>query len=120
MPASRRLCASLSLGLALVWGLWHGWLSPPPAAILTVSLLGILPLVALMPGVLAGNRTATGLLGFLALLYLAYGLMELVANPGARPLAVLGSLLSVALLVSAGHTLRRIPTSAGRVQGKPD
>jgi uncharacterized membrane protein len=91
--------------LALSLALWHALrLAPASAALATFVLLA--PWIALLPGLLARRQRAYGL-GLLAVLpVLSYALMELVANPGARPYATATALSSLALFLALGVALR--------------
>jgi len=94
---TRLLALGAALGLALLAVAWH----PGPA------MVGALP--ALLAAALAwrGARAALAWTGFIALGYLAHGLMELVANPPRRGSAMLECLLALGLLVACADALRR-------------
>jgi uncharacterized membrane protein len=65
-----------------------------------------LPWVLLLPGLSRGNRRSALWAVLLVSPYLAYGLMEILANPGARSLAAAQVLLSFAVFVAAIAHLR--------------
>lgn len=103
---SRTLCAGNALLLAVVWGIWYGWLAPSEAYGTAITLLGVLPLLVLALAVWGGQVTAMATTGFLSLFYLAHGFTELVANADVRWLATASSLLSLLLFLTASHSLR--------------
>lgn len=106
LKTARAMCAGASLILAGLWGLWYGWLAPAEENPLVVALLGAAPLVLFVPGILGGRTLATAAAGFFALLYMAHGIMEMVANPEVRNLAIVFTLGSLMLFFTASYALR--------------
>lgn len=106
LKTARTMCAGAALILAALWGLWYGWLQPAEENPLMVAILGVAPLILFIPGILGGRTLATAAAGFFALLYMAHGIMELVANPEIRNLAIVFTLGSLMLFFTASYALR--------------
>ncbi len=90
--------------LAILYLAWPGF--PAGMANEFSGLLYILPLLALAPGIILGNRNATGLIGFMAIAYLAHGVMEVIANPVIRLPAALEIFLAFMTLIGTSINLR--------------
>lgn len=102
--------------LCVLFALWHLARFSTPTALL-VTLLGCLPWAFVLPGLAAG-RAQSGMKALLLTTpYLGYGLMEVLANPGARPWAAASVFLAFATAVGAIVLTRlsrpRTPASRG-------
>jgi uncharacterized membrane protein len=106
LKQARHICAGNALLLALLWGLWYGWLAPSDTYGTGIALIGVLPLLLFTAGVVAGKVRGMAALGFISLFYLAHGLMELMANPEVRLMASASTVLSLLLFLTASHCLR--------------
>ncbi|MDQ2069445.1 DUF2069 domain-containing protein [Natronospira bacteriovora] len=106
LKRARAICAGCALLLALNWGLWYGVVAPSDDLGIGLAIVGMAPLILLIPGMLQGKVLPTAVLGFLSLFYLAHGFTELVANPAVRVLASASTLLALLLFLSASHSLR--------------
>ncbi len=84
---------------------WHATrLSNGAAAVALIVLLP--PWFAALPGIARGNRRTQQLGAFLTAPYLAYGLTDVLANPGARFYAGGTVLIGFAVFVAIVHSLR--------------
>jgi uncharacterized membrane protein len=88
--------------LLLAWALLPGGASP-------WWVVAVLPLAALLPGMLRRRRNAFLGASFLSLVYLFHALVALVTLPGARLLASGEAALSLGLLVAASFAARWTP-----------
>jgi uncharacterized membrane protein len=105
MNRSARVLGGVTLLLVLELGAW-AFLR---YRLLTATLLfgvGAIPWLLLLPRLVRGDRRSTLWAVLLTAPYLAYGMMEILANPGARALAALQVLLSFTLFVAAIAHLR--------------
>lgn len=85
--AARRVVLGSWVLLALLMIAWHASRLTPAAAVIAILITAVplaLPLRGLSKGVRRTYRWAPLLLAP----YMAYGLMEWIANPGARPFAL--------------------------------
>lgn len=105
----QRLNALLALLLVMFYFTW--WmrygasLQPLPLAAL---LAATLPLLLLAPALWTGARFGTTLAGFVLPFHFAYAVMELVANPSARPWIATQTFLSLLLMILVMASLRQI------------
>lgn len=110
--APHRTTALLCFALGAWGALWYAAIHPtttmPP--LVGAALLGA-PILLCVARAWHGTPLALGCAGFLAIGYLAHGLMELVANPPERIAAAISALLALAVLIAASHALRSL---AGR------
>ncbi len=98
--------------LCTVFVLWHGARYSAPTATLAGA-LGVAPWLAIAPGLWRGDRRRYLIATLLTAPYLAYGLMEVLANPGARRYAGTLVLLAFAVFVALLAFLRLSrPTTA--------
>ncbi len=105
MNRSRRVLSGLVLGLMVEIVLW-ACLRYRPATAGLLSLGAVMPWCVLLPGLWRGQRRQALWAILLTSPYLAYGLMELLANPGVRMLAAAEVLLAFAVFVAAVAHLR--------------
>ncbi|MEA5444781.1 DUF2069 domain-containing protein [Gammaproteobacteria bacterium AB-CW1] len=103
---ARMSCAISALLVSLTWGLGYSLFHPSEELGPWLAIAGSLPPLLFAVGVLQGKVLPTALLGFFALFYMAHGFTELMANPEVRGLATALSLFSLALFLTAGHSLR--------------
>lgn len=104
-PSPRGVAAALVLTLIVWLTAWHTVrLSNGAAAVALIMLLP--PWFAVLPGIARGNRRTQQLGAFLTAPYLAYGLTEVLANPGARFYAGGTVLIAFAVFVAIVHSLR--------------
>jgi uncharacterized membrane protein len=102
---ARNLVALLELLLVTDFTLWHALrFSTATAAMLIV--LGVLPWAVLAPGLWRGNRRRHVWATLLAAPYLGYGIMDVLANPGARRYAGGLVLITCALFIALVAFLR--------------
>ena len=94
--AARDLVAALVVALCALFAVWHlARYSAPTAAL--ACLLGVAPWLVILPGLWRGDRRRHIVATLLTVPYLAYGLMEVLANPGARLYA--GALVLLAMWI---------------------
>jgi uncharacterized membrane protein len=105
LRAARNAVAALIGLLCTVFVLWHGARYSAPTAALA-GVLGVAPWVAIGPGLWRGDRRRHVAATLLTVPYLGYGLMELLANPGARLWASAVVLLAFAEFVALIAFLR--------------
>jgi phosphoglycerol transferase MdoB-like AlkP superfamily enzyme len=103
LGAARAVVAGLVVLLCALFVLWHAARFSAPTALLAGA-LGVAPWLAIGPSLWRGRRQAVATL--LTAPYLGYGLMELLANPGARPWAAALVLSACALFVALIASLR--------------
>jgi len=107
--AARRAARAATLALAgLLCALfvrWHAARHGAPTAALA-AVLGVAPWLALAPGLWRGDRRRYLAATLLTTPYLGYGLMEVLANPGARAYAGALVLLAFAVFIAALAFLR--------------
>ena len=84
---------------------WHAVRYAPGPASVAIA-FAVLPWAAPLRGLLAGRRRTYAIASLLAIPYLGYGLMEVLANPGARGYAGATVFLSFALFVALVAYLR--------------
>ncbi len=112
--ATRAVALGALAALLAVFIAWHVARFSAATAGLACG-LGVAPWLALAPGLWRGDpkRLTVGLL--LTTPYLGYGLMEVLANPGARGFAAATVLLAFALAVALAAALRvSRPAAAAR------
>jgi uncharacterized membrane protein len=103
--AVRALALVLLAALGAVFVYWHVLRLSPHAALLA-SALGVAPWLLLVRGLWRGSaRAYVGAL-LLTTPYLGYGLMEVIANPGARRYAATMLFVAFALAVALVAFLR--------------
>ena len=109
---ARHAVAALVLLLCADFAFWHALrFSAPTAALLCT--FGVAPWLLLAPGLWQGQRPRHEAATLLTAPYLGYGLMEVLANPGARPFAGALVLIAFALYVALAAFLRLTrPTAA--------
>jgi uncharacterized membrane protein len=102
---ARGLVITLVAALCAVLVAWHVERFTPRTAAFVLA-LAVLPWLLPLRGLLAGNRRTYAATTLLTLPYLAYGLMEVLANPGARAYAATTVFLAFALFVALVAYLR--------------
>lgn len=102
---ARRVALALTLLLIAELALWHGSRLSPGAAAAAIGLL-VTPWVLVLPGLVGNRRRSYQAGAILTAPYLAYGTMEVLANPGARRFAGATVLVAFALFVALVHFLR--------------
>ena len=102
---ARNLVLALLAALCAVLVAWHAQRFTPPTAALLLA-LALAPWLWPLRGLLAGSRRTYAASTLLTLPYLAYGLMEVLANPGARAYAGATVFLAFALFVALVAFLR--------------
>ena len=109
VPAAARharvLVVVLVAALGAVLVAWHTSRFTPPTAALVLS-VALLPWLWPLRGLLAGDRRTYAATTLLTLPYLAYGLTEVLANPGARRYAAATVFLAFGLFVALVAFLR--------------
>lgn len=104
---TRRITLGAWLGLLILLLAWHAWLFPSRYfSTLQVLLVTVLPLFLPLAGLLRGRYRAYLGTALLMLLYFMHGIVEAVANPPQRPLALLEVALSLAGCVAASFHAR--------------
>lgn len=103
--AARRVVFALVLVLCAVFVAWHVQRFSPRTATF-VAVLGLAPWFAPLRGLQRGDRRTYAATTLLTLPYLGYGLMEALANPGARVYAGTTVFVSFALFVALIAFLR--------------
>jgi len=111
MSRSSRALGGLTLLLIAELGAWAFLRYRPQTAALLFT-VGALPWLVLLPRLTRGDRRGALWAVLLTAPYLAYGLMEILANPGARALAAAQVLLSFAVFVASIAHLRLSRPSA--------
>lgn len=106
-PPRRAALVLLALLVTLLVA-WHCARYSTGAALIASAAL-VLPWLALAPGLFAPRRRSYQAAAILTAPYLAYGLMEVLANPGARAYAGASVLVAFALFVALVHALRASP-----------
>jgi len=91
--------------LALAFALWHLTRFSARTAALAIA-VGYGPWLAVARGLLSGERRSHALACLMTVPYLGYGLMEVLANPGARAGAGATVLASCAAFVALVAYLR--------------
>jgi uncharacterized membrane protein len=102
---ARGVVLALLGALVAVLVVWHAERFTPGTAALVLA-LALGPWLLPLRGLLAGHRRTYAATTLLTLPYLAYGLMEVLANPGARPYASATVFLAFALFVALVAYLR--------------
>lgn len=102
---ARALVIVLVAALCAVLVAWHAMRFTPQTAALLLA-VALLPWLWPLRGLLAGDRRTYAATTLLTLPYLAYGLMEVLANPGARPYAGATVFLAFGLFVALVAYLR--------------
>jgi uncharacterized membrane protein len=105
LAAARGAVAVLIGLLCAVFVAWHAARYSAPTAALAGA-LGVAPWLAVAPGLWHGDRRRYLVATLLTVPYLAYGLMEVLANPGARRYAGALVLLAFAAFVALLAFLR--------------
>ena len=105
LRAVRGVVATLIGLLCAVFVTWHGARYSAPTAALAGA-LGVAPWLAIAPGLWRGDRRRYLVATLLTAPYLGYGLMEVLANPGARRYAGALVLLAFAVFVALLSVLR--------------
>ena len=109
---ARHAVATLVVLLCADLALWHAVRFSAPTAAL-IGALGVAPWLLLAPGLWQGQRRRHEAATLLTAPYLGYGLMEVLANPGARPFAGALVLIAFTLYVALAAFLRLSrPTAA--------
>lgn len=103
--APRRIALLLTGALVGVLVAWHASRLSPGAAWLACAIT-VTPWLAALPGLLAPRRRGYQAAAILTAPYLTYGLMEVLANAGARTYAGATVLVAFALFVALVHALR--------------
>jgi uncharacterized membrane protein len=102
---ARALALSLVAALCLLFAAWHvARFSPTTAGI--ACLVGIAPWLLLCPGLVRARPRSFLAALLLTTPYLGYGLMEVLANPGARHFATATVFTAFALAVTLVACLR--------------
>jgi uncharacterized membrane protein len=102
---ARNLVLALVAVLCAVLAVWHATRFTAQTAALVLA-VALLPWLLPLRGLLAGRRRTYAATTLLTMPYLAYGLMEVLANPGARAYAGATVLLAFALFVALVAYLR--------------
>lgn len=103
--AARTLSLAPLAALLISLAIWHALRFSARTAVLACA-LALLPWLPLLPGLWRAHRNSQALGLLLTTPYLTYGLMEVLANPGARPLAAATVLLAFAAAVAYAACLR--------------
>lgn len=103
--AARNAVAVLELLLIADFALWHALRYSPPTAALLIA-LAVIPWLAIAPSLWRGNRRRHAWATLLTAPYLGYGLMEMLANRGARVWAGVLVLAAFVLFVALTAFLR--------------
>jgi uncharacterized membrane protein len=103
--AARRVVLGCWALLALLMVAWHAMRLTPPAAALAIAVT-LLPLAMPLRGLLGSVRRTYRWAPLVLAPYLAYGLMEWIANPGARPFALATLAVAFAAFASIVAWLR--------------
>lgn len=107
----RTVVLALVAALCLVLAVWHVARYSAHTAALALTLL-LVPWALPLRGLREGNRRTYAGATLLTLPYLCYGLMETLANPGARAFAAATVLLAFAIFVALVAYLRvSLPTA---------
>lgn len=101
----RTVVLALVAALCLVLAAWHVARYSAHTAALALTLL-LVPWALPLRGLREGNRRTYAGATLLTLPYLCYGLMETLANPGARAFAAATVLLAFAIFVALVAYLR--------------
>jgi uncharacterized membrane protein len=104
--AARTLVLVPLVALLAVLASWHALRLSAGTAVLATALCTA-PWLLLLPGLLARRATARGLAILLTLPYLAYAVMELLANPAVHGFATATLALALALFVALAMTFRQ-------------
>jgi len=113
--AARGAVVTLVGVLCALFAAWHIARYRAPTAALACA-LGIIPWLALLPGLWRGDRQTHVAATLLTVPYLGYGLMEVLANPGARLYAGGLVLVAFAVFVALLASLRVIrPSTAAPI-----
>lgn len=97
---ARVVLVTLVTALCVIFVLWHIERYSPATAAL-ISVIGVTPWLMLSRGLWRGRRESHGAALLLTSPYLAYGLTEVLANPGARPYAGATVLLAFGIAVAS-------------------
>ncbi len=111
LRAARSAAGALVVGLCALFVCWHAARYSAHTAVLAAA-LGVTPWLAIGPGLWRGERQRQVAATLLTVPYLGYGLMEVLANPGARRYAGALVLLAFALFVALLACLRLSRPSA--------
>jgi len=94
-------------GLFALMMLWPTVLAAPPGfPVALILIVTVTPLLLLVRGLLGFNPKSYAWAGFISLLYVAHGAVEIYANAGARWLAGSEILFSLLLFFGSALTLR--------------
>lgn len=105
-PALARGAVLAAWGLlGLVLSAWH-WILLPPAAAAVATLLTVAPLATPLPGLAARRRRTYRWAPLTLAPAMTWSLTELVANPAARPFALVAGCLAFAALAATVAWLR--------------
>jgi uncharacterized membrane protein len=102
---ARNAVASLEALLLADFALWHAARYSAPTAVLLIAAAGA-PWLAIAPSLWRGNRRRHAWATLLTAPYLTYGMMEMLANAGARAWAGTLVLTAFALFVALTAFLR--------------
>ncbi|MCZ8130693.1 MAG: DUF2069 domain-containing protein [Steroidobacteraceae bacterium] len=105
VPRARAVVLVLLVALLAVLMAWHALRYASGPATLAIA-VAVLPWLAPLRGLLAGNRRTYAIASLLAIPYLGYGLMEVLANPGARGYAGATVFLAFGLFIALIAYLR--------------
>ena len=97
---ARTILLALATALCAVFVLWHTMRYSVATAALA-SVVGVTPWLLLAPGLWRGRRESHAAALLLASPYLAYGLTEVLANPGARRYAGATVLLAFGVAIAS-------------------
>lgn len=102
---ARAVALTLVVALCCVLVAWHSARYSPQTALLASFVL-VAPWAALLPGLWRGRRLVYAGAMLLTLPYIGYGLMDALANPGARAYASATALLGFAIFFALVAWLR--------------
>ena len=97
---TRHLAVGLTAALCGVFIVWHA-LRYSAVTAAFACLIGVTPWLMLGPGLWRGRRESHAAALLLTSPYLAYGLTEVLANPGSRPFAGATVLLAFGVAVAS-------------------
>jgi uncharacterized membrane protein len=100
---ARRWCALGCAAMVVLHGMWHGWLAPPPTALLArvTFLLFVLPILPALILFSLRHRRAPFWAAVAALLYFCHGIMEAWVDRSVWPLGLAEAAVAAWIVVTA-------------------